>query len=214
MHDTAATRRLFSSVPVVPVVVVEDVATAGPLARALVDAGLPLIEVTLRTPAALDAIRAMVAEAPEAMVGVGSVLDPAQLDAALAAGARFAVSPGATPRLLEAFDAASVPCLPGVATPGEAMAARELGFRTLKFFPAEAAGGVATLKAWSGPLADLAFCPTGGIDVQRAATYLGLPNVVCVGGSWITPPDLLRTGDFARIGQLARGALALSAARR
>jgi len=213
MPDPRDAHALFRSVPVVPVVVVDDPALAAPLTRALYEAGLTLVEITLRTPSALEALRRAAAETPEAHVGAGSVRTPADVAAVLAAGARFIVSPGQTPALLDAFRDAPVPCLPGAATASEAMAAVEKGFTALKFFPAEASGGVATLKALAGPLPDLAFCPTGGIDVQRAATYLGLRNVMTVGGSWITPPDLVAAGAFDRIAALARAAMALENAR-
>ena len=200
----------FSRSTVVPVVVIEQAGAAVELARTLVAAGLPLIEITLRTPAALEAIALIRKNVPQAEVGAGSVLSAKQLDEALAAGARFIVSPGATNRLLTAFARAPVPCLPGVATASEALAAREAGFTVVKFFPAEAMGGVATLKAWQGPLAGLRFCPTGGIDMARAPHYLALPNVICVGGSWMVPHDAIARGDFAAISTLARAAAGLS----
>jgi 2-dehydro-3-deoxyphosphogluconate aldolase/(4S)-4-hydroxy-2-oxoglutarate aldolase len=203
---------LFRRAPVVPVVVLDDAGLAEELAATLVAAGLPLIEVTLRTDASLAALERM-ARVEGALAGAGTVLDARQAEAAAAAGARFLVSPGATPRLLDALARSGLPCLPGVATAGEAMAAAEAGFDALKFFPAESAGGVATLKALAGPLPHLAFCPTGGVDVGRAATYLGLPNVLCVGGTWVTPPDALAARDFARIAGLARAAAGLDGAR-
>ncbi|SET55238.1 bifunctional 4-hydroxy-2-oxoglutarate aldolase/2-dehydro-3-deoxy-phosphogluconate aldolase [Oceanicella actignis] len=195
--------------PVIPVLTVADARTAGPLARALTAGGLYALEVTLRTPAALDAIRAMAQEAPDAVVGAGTLTEPAHVEAALAAGARFGVSPGATPALLEAARAAGLPLLPGVATPSEAMAAMERGYRTLKFFPAEVNGGVAALRAWSGPLAELRFCPTGGISRANAPDYLALGNVLCVGGSWIAPPELIAAEDWEQITRLAAEAAAL-----
>lgn len=210
---TAAAPALFRTVPVIPVIVVDDATIAVGLARTLVDAGLPLIEITLRTEGALEALRRIAQEVPAAVVGAGSVLTPVHLDDVIAAGARFAVSPGATSRLLSAMADAPLPCLPGVSTASEAMAAAEAGFRALKFFPAEASGGVAALKALGGPLPHLSFCPTGGIDVQCAATYLGLASVMCVGGSWITPPNLVASGAFDEIGALARAAKGLAAAR-
>ena len=200
---------LLALAPVVPVVIVDDVAHAVPMARALVAGGIRTIEVTLRTPAALEAIRAIAAEVPEAVVGVGTVLDAQQLEAARAAGARFAVSPGVSPRLLDAADAGALPLLPGVATVGEAMTLLERGYRHLKLFPAVPVGGVALLKAWASPLPQLRFCPTGGIKPDTAHDFLALPNVACVGGSWLTPKDKLKTGDWAGIERLAREAAAL-----
>lgn len=204
---------LLGSVPIIPVVVIEDHAFAAPLAQTLVEAGLPVIEITLRTRSSLESIREIARQVPDAVVGAGTVLSAAQLDEAIDAGARYAVSPGATAKLLAAFASAKVPCLPGIATASEAMTAAEAGFKAQKFFPAEASGGVAMLKSLAGPLPHLSFCPTGGIDVQRAATYLGLPNVMAVGGTWVTPADLLAARDLTRIASLARGAAALATAR-
>ncbi|MEV4326425.1 bifunctional 4-hydroxy-2-oxoglutarate aldolase/2-dehydro-3-deoxy-phosphogluconate aldolase [Microbispora rosea] len=200
---------LLDLAPIVPVVVLDDAESAVPLARALVAGGLPVIEVTLRTPAALDAIRRIAAEVPEAVVGAGTVRSPGDVEAAAGAGARFLVSPGTTPGLLAAMLAAGVPFLPGVATATEAMTLAERGVRELKFFPAEPAGGVAYLKSLSGPLPDVRFCPTGGITPSNAPAYLALPNVGCVGGSWLTPRSLVAAGDFARIEKLASEAAAL-----
>lgn len=204
---------LFRSVPVVPVVVIDDPDLAIPLAEHLVVAGLRIIEVTLRTERALDAVARVAKHVPGAVVGAGTVLSPTQLAEAVDAGAAFAVSPGTSPKLLDAFAHAPIPALPGIATVSEALIAAEAGFHALKFFPAETSGGVAALKAFAGPLPHLAFCPTGGIDVARAATYLGLPNVMCVGGSWITPPNLLAERAFDRIEALARAAAQLNVAR-
>ncbi|HMB76311.1 MAG TPA: bifunctional 4-hydroxy-2-oxoglutarate aldolase/2-dehydro-3-deoxy-phosphogluconate aldolase [Kiloniellaceae bacterium] len=198
--------------PVIPVLVIEDLAAAGPLARALAAGGLKALEVTLRTPAALDAIRAMTEAAPDAVVGAGTLLTPEDVRAAKAAGARFGVSPGCTGRLLDAADAAGLPMLPGVATPSEAMAAAERGLTHLKFFPAEQNGGVPTLKAWVGPLPHLTFCPTGGVSEKNARDYLQLPNVACVGGSWVAPKDLVAAKNIQRIEALAREAAAMKAA--
>lgn len=195
--------------PVMPVLVVEDAADAAPLARALVAGGLRALEITLRTPAALDVIREMAAAAPEAVVGAGTLLTPADVAAALEAGARFGVSPGATPRLLDAAAEAGLPMLPGVATPSEAMAAAERGLTHLKFFPAEQNGGAAVLAAWAGPLPQLSFCPTGGVSAGNAGRYLALPNVVCVGGSWVAPKAMVAAGDWPGIEALARAASAL-----
>ncbi|MEU7694702.1 bifunctional 4-hydroxy-2-oxoglutarate aldolase/2-dehydro-3-deoxy-phosphogluconate aldolase [Microbispora sp. SCL1-1] len=200
---------LLDLAPVVPVVVLDDVDSAVPLARALVTGGLPVIEVTLRTPAALDAIRRIAAEVPEAVVGAGTVRSPEDVEAAVEAGSRFLVSPGTTPGLLAAMLASGVPFLPGVATATEAMTLAERGVRELKFFPAEPAGGVAYLKSLGGPLPDVRFCPTGGITPSNAPAYLALPNVGCVGGSWLTPRSLVAAGDFARIEKLASEAAAL-----
>ncbi|MFI9765828.1 bifunctional 4-hydroxy-2-oxoglutarate aldolase/2-dehydro-3-deoxy-phosphogluconate aldolase [Streptomyces sp. NPDC052415] len=197
--------------PVLPVVVIEDASDAVPLARALLAGGLPAIEVTLRTAAALDAIRAMAADVPEAVVGAGTVISPEQVTAAVDAGARFLVSPGWTDVLLEAMRAAGVPFLPGVSTVSEVVALLERGVREMKFFPAQAAGGTAYLKSLSGPLPQARFCPTGGIGADSAPEYLALPNVRCVGGSWMLPADAVAARDWARIEALARGAAGLSA---
>lgn len=200
--------------PVVPVVVVEDVADAVPLARALVAGGLPAIEVTLRTPAALDAIRAIAGEVPDAVVGAGTVIAPEQAGEAVAAGARFLVSPGWTDILLAAMRASGVPFLPGVSTTSEVVALLERGVREMKFFPAQAAGGTAYLKSLAGPLPQARFCPTGGIGPDSAPDYLALPNVGCVGGSWMLPADAVAAGDWDRVERLAREAAGLSAGAR
>ena len=197
--------------PVIPVVIIDDARLAVPMARALVAGGIPAIEITLRTPAALDAIRAVANEVEGAIVGVGTVLSDKDLDAALAAGARFAVSPGISPRLLDAADQHELPLLPGVATAGEAMSLLERGYRHLKFFPAVPAGGAKLLGAWASPLPQIRFCPTGGISLSSAPDFLALPNVACVGGSWLTPADKLATRDWAGIELLAREAAALKA---
>jgi len=197
--------------PVVPVLVVEDVAHAAPLAKALSAGGLKALEVTLRTPAALDVIRAMIEAAPDAVVGAGTLRTADDVRAAHAAGARFGVSPGLSTRVLDAAEAVGLPMLPGVATPSEAMAAADRGLEVLKFFPAEANGGAPVLKAWASPLKGLLFCPTGGVSRANAADYLGLANVVCVGGSWVAPADLLAAGDYDGITTLAAEAAALKA---
>jgi 2-dehydro-3-deoxyphosphogluconate aldolase/(4S)-4-hydroxy-2-oxoglutarate aldolase len=189
--------------PVMPVVIIEDAAHAEPLARALASGGVRVIEVTMRTPAALEAIRRIADAVPEMIVGAGTVLDGDQARAAVDAGSRFLVSPGAAPRLLDELLASDVPVLPGVATVGEALAARERGVRVMKFFPAAAAGGAAYLRAIASPLPDLRFCPTGGIDERSAPEYLALPNVVCVGGSWLAPAAALRAGDWDAVTRLA-----------
>jgi 2-dehydro-3-deoxyphosphogluconate aldolase / (4S)-4-hydroxy-2-oxoglutarate aldolase len=195
---------------VIPVLRIDDPKDAVPLARALARGGLRLIEVTLRTPAALECIRRIAAEAEEAIVGAGTVLDAKQFEGAAGAGARFVVSPGLTPALLDAARDGAVPFLPGAATPSEAMAAREAGLRFLKFFPAEQSGGAAFLGALASPLPDLRFCPTGGIGLANAASYLRLANVACVGGSWVAPDGLVRGGQWGRIEELAREAAALT----
>ncbi|MGN2248592.1 bifunctional 4-hydroxy-2-oxoglutarate aldolase/2-dehydro-3-deoxy-phosphogluconate aldolase [Frateuria sp. GZRe14] len=202
---------LMRLAPVIPVVVIEDARAAVPMARALVAGGVPAIEVTLRTPAALEAVRAIAAEVEGAVVGVGTVLGETDLRAAYEAGARFAVSPGVTPRLLDAAEDVPLALLPGAATASEAMGLLERGYRHLKFFPAVPAGGARLLAAWAGPLPQLRFCPTGGISAASAAEFLALPNVLCVGGSWLTPADKLATGDWAGIEALARAAANLRA---
>ena len=200
---------LIARVPVIPVLTIERLADAVPLARALVEGGLPVLEVTLRTDAALDAIAAIAREVPEAIVGVGTVTRPEDIARAIDAGGRYLVSPGTPARLADALADATVPAIPGCATVSEAMALAERGFAVLKFFPAESSGGVKWLHAVAGPLPDVRFCPTGGIDIKNAAAYLALPNVVAVGGSWIAPKAALAAGDFARIAALARDAAGL-----
>lgn len=195
--------------PVIPVLTIESADTAVPLARALVRGGLPVLEVTLRTEAALQALRRIAEEVPEAIVGAGTVLDPAQLDRVQRAGARFAVSPGCTDALARAALSGGLPFLPGVQTVSEAMALAEFGFRILKFFPADAAGGLTWIKAVGAPLSDLRFCPTGGITAETAPAYLALPNVACVGGSWVAPRVAVATGDWQSVERLAAAASAL-----
>lgn len=192
--------------PVVPVVVLTDDADAVPLAEALVAGGLRVIEVTLRTPVAIAAVRRIAFAVPQAVIGVGTIRSSLQIDEAVAAGAQFLVSPGTTPRLLDAMDASGVPYLPGVATVSEMLAVAERGVTDMKFFPAEAAGGAPFLSSVAGPLPDLRFCPTGGITRASAPDYLALPNVGCVGGSWLTPADAVAARDWARIEQLAKDA--------
>ncbi|MWP36561.1 bifunctional 4-hydroxy-2-oxoglutarate aldolase/2-dehydro-3-deoxy-phosphogluconate aldolase [Rhodobacter sphaeroides] len=193
---------------VVPVLVIEDLAHARPLAEALVAGGLPALEVTLRTPVALDAIRIM-AEVEGGIVGAGTLLTPADVAAARAAGAHFGVSPGASDLLLDACEAQGLPLLPGAATATEVMALLERGYTMQKFFPAETSGGAPAVKALGGPLPQVTFCPTGGIGLGNAATYLKLPNVVCVGGSWVAPKAMMEAGDWAGITRLAQEAAAL-----
>ncbi|MFE1838858.1 bifunctional 4-hydroxy-2-oxoglutarate aldolase/2-dehydro-3-deoxy-phosphogluconate aldolase [Streptomyces sviceus] len=197
---------LLDLAPVVPVVVLQDASDAVPLARALVAGGLPAIEVTLRTPAAPDAIRAIAEEVPDAVVGAGTVITPGQVRESVAAGARFLVSPGWTDVLLEAMRGSGVPFLPGVSTASEVVALLERGVREMKFFPAEAAGGTAYLKSLSGPLPQARFCPTGGIGAGNAPEYLALPNVGCVGGTWMLPADAVAARDWGRVERLAREA--------
>jgi 2-dehydro-3-deoxyphosphogluconate aldolase/(4S)-4-hydroxy-2-oxoglutarate aldolase len=205
----AAVRRILARTPVVPVLVVGEVRHAAPLARALVAGGLAILEVTLRTPAALDAIAAMRAAAPGAVIGAGTLTRPGEFAAAHAAGAAFGVTPGFTAELAAAAADAQLPLLPGVMTPAEILAARAAGYDTLKFFPAELAGGSEMLRAFAGPFADVKFCPTGGITRERAPRYLELDNVVCVGGSWVAPPALIERADWNGIERLARDASAL-----
>lgn len=200
---------LLSIVPVVPVVVIDDLAHAVPVARALVAGGLPVIELTLRTPVALDAIRAIAAEVPEILIGAGTVVSAQQVDDAVAAGAQFLVSPGCTPRLLSAMAGSGLPFLPGTATVSEALAVLEAGHTEMKFFPAEASGGAPYLKSIASPLAAARFCPTGGITAANAPSYLALPNVGCVGGSWLTPAAALADRDWDRVAALAAEAAAL-----
>jgi 2-dehydro-3-deoxyphosphogluconate aldolase/(4S)-4-hydroxy-2-oxoglutarate aldolase len=195
---------------VIPVVIIEDLRHAVPLARALAAGGLKVIEITLRTAAGLDAIRAIAAEVPEAIVGAGTVLDPEQLAAVTQAGARFAVSPGATARILDAAAGVEIPLLPGIATASEAMALIERGYRFAKFFPAEPAGGAAYLSAIASPLPQLRFCPTGGITLDSAPRYLKLPNVVCVGGSWMVNRNTIEAADWSAITEAAVKAAALT----
>lgn len=194
--------------PVIPVLVIEDVAHARPLAEALVRGGLPALEVTLRTKAALDVIRAM-SEVEGGVVGAGTLLTPADVKAAKAAGATFGVSPGATERLLDACAEEGLPLLPGAATASEIMALLEKGYTVQKFFPAEQAGGAAFLKSIGSPIPQVTFCPTGGISLKIAPDYLKLPNILCVGGSWVAPKDAMARGDWAAIEALAAEAARL-----
>ena len=200
---------IMRTAPVIPVLVIERLEDAGPMARALCDGGLVVLEVTLRTPVALDAIRAMTAAAPDAIVGAGTVLNGADLDRAVEAGARFIVSPGLTEPLARAAVAADVPLLPGTATATDIMRGLDLGLDHFKFFPAETSGGAPALKALHGPFADCRFCPTGGIGPANVASYLSLPNVLCVGGSWPVPAAAVAAGDWAKVTALAREASAL-----
>ncbi|MBC7601402.1 MAG: bifunctional 4-hydroxy-2-oxoglutarate aldolase/2-dehydro-3-deoxy-phosphogluconate aldolase [Ramlibacter sp.] len=200
---------VMNDAPVIPVIVLNDVAHAVPLARALVAGGIRMLEVTLRTSVALACIEAIARDVPEAVAGAGTVRSAADAKAASLAGARFAVSPGYTHAVGQACKDLWLPLLPGVATGGEIMAAQEDGYNELKFFPAMQAGGAAMLKAWHGPFGEVRFCPTGGVTASNAAELLALPNVACVGGSWLTPADAVASGDWARITRLAREAVAL-----
>lgn len=198
--------------PVIPVIAIEDIGHAVPLAEALVAGGIRVLEVTLRTAHGLDAIRAMAERVPQAIVGVGTLTRPEEFAAARDAGAVFGVTPGLTPALAEAARRSGLPLLPGVMTPSEVMAAREAGFMQLKLFPAVPAGGVGMLNAIAGPLPDVTFCPTGGISQETAPQFLACGNVACVGGSWLTPKDAMAAGDWARITGLARAAAGLQRA--
>lgn len=200
---------LCSFAPVIPVLVIDDLATALPLAQALVTGGLPVLEVTLRTPCAYDAIQEM-SKVEGAFVGAGTVLNDSHLRKALDAGATFSVSPGSTERLIDAHLEAGVAFLPGAATASEMMRLADRGFNMLKFFPAESSGGAPALKSFSSPLSGISFCPTGGVSPANVERYLGLPNVVCVGGSWVAPASLVAAGDWEGITTLAKDAAALS----
>ncbi len=204
--------QVMQDAPVIPVIVLHDVAHAVPLARALVAGGIRMLEVTLRTPQALACMEAIARDVPDAVVGAGTVRSAADAQSAARAGARFAVSPGYTSAVGQACRDAALALLPGVATGSEIMQAQEDGFTELKFFPAMQAGGPAMLKAWSGPFFDVRFCPTGGVTLHNAPELLALPNVVCVGGSWLVPPDALAQGDWDRVTALARATRALQSA--
>lgn len=202
-------RDVMRDAPVIPVIVLRKIEHAVPLARALVAGGIRMLEVTLRTPVALQCIEAIARDVPEAVAGVGTIRSAADAQAAKMAGARFGVSPGYTPAVGHACHHLGLPLLPGVATGSEIMMAQEDGYTELKFFPALQAGGMAMLKAWQGPFGDVTFCPTGGIQASNAAEFLALSNVACVGGSWIVPTDAIEAGDWARITQLASEAAKL-----
>ncbi|MEM7021737.1 MAG: bifunctional 4-hydroxy-2-oxoglutarate aldolase/2-dehydro-3-deoxy-phosphogluconate aldolase [Pseudomonadota bacterium] len=208
----AGLHELLTSTPIIPVLAIDSVAAALPLAKALVAGGLGVLEITLRTPAALEIIGAIRNELPDASVGAGTVLTAEQYHDAERAGARFMVSPGTTPALLDVAEDSSVPWLPGAATSSEVMQLLERGYDCQKFFPAEPAGGIAYLKALAAPLPDARFCPTGGIDSNRASAYLALSNVLCVGGSWVAPRDAVAAGDWASITRLAQAAAGLRSA--
>ena len=207
-EQSRKTAAICALAPVVPVLVIDDASRAADLARALVRGGLPALEVTLRTPAALDAIRAM-AEVEGGVVGAGTLLTPADVKAAVRAGARFGVSPGATESLLKACEDEGLPLLPGAVTASEVMALLEKGYRVQKFFPAETSGGAGAIKALGGPIPQVSFCPTGGISMKNVGDYLSLKNILCCGGSWVAPADAVAEGDWTRIETLAREAAAL-----
>ncbi len=202
-------RDIMRASKVMPVIVIDRIEDAVPLAQALVAGGIRVLEVTLRTPVALAAVRAIAAAVPDAIVGVGTVTRPEQFAEAKAAGAVFAVTPGLTEELAQAAKAAGIALLPGVMTPSEVIAALGWGFDAMKLFPAEQAGGMGMLKAMAGPFADVLFCPTGGVTVESAPRFLALPNVGCVGGSWLVPKDRIAAGDWRAVTQLAREAAAL-----
>ena len=209
MYPQGGIEEIVNTAPVIPVVIIDDAEDAVPLANALVAGGLPVIEVTLRTPAAIEAISQIKQNVPAAIVGAGTVLGWQQVDAVMEAGAAFAVSPGATDTLLNACAQKGLALLPGAATASESMQLLESGYRFQKCFPAEQVGGVAYLKSLSSPLPDVQFCPTGGVKSSTAPDYLALPNVVCVGGSWITPKDAVSAKDWGRIEALAADAAKL-----
>ena len=204
----ARSEEVMTLAPVIPVLVIDDAAKAADLATALVAGGLPALEVTLRTPAALDAIKAM-SQVPGGRVGAGTLLTPADVKAAKAAGATFGVSPGATPTLVQACIDEDLPLLAGCVTATEVMTLLEMGFTTAKFFPAGTSGGAPALKALGAPLPQMRFCPTGGVSLSNAMDYLSLSNVLCVGGSWVAPADKVKSGDWAGIEALAKEAAAL-----
>ena len=209
-NNTLTALQVMQDASVIPVIVLNDVAHAVPMARALVAGGIRMLEVTLRTAQALACMEAIARAVPEAVIGAGTVRSAADARAAASAGARFAVSPGYTGAVGQACRDLGLPLLPGVATGSEIMQCQEDGLSELKFFPALQAGGLAMLKAWGGPFADIRFCPTGGVTPQNATEFLALPNVVCVGGSWLVPQDALLRGDWARITQLAAAARAIT----
>ncbi|QJP99624.1 bifunctional 4-hydroxy-2-oxoglutarate aldolase/2-dehydro-3-deoxy-phosphogluconate aldolase [Herbaspirillum rubrisubalbicans] len=203
------TLEIMRASPVIPVIAIDKFEHAVPLARALVAGGIRVLEVTLRTEHGLPAIRAIAEQVPEAIVGVGTLTAPEEFTASRDAGAVFGVSPGLTPALIEAAKRSGLPLLPGVMTPSEVMAAREAGFRQLKLFPAVPAGGIGMLNGIAGPLADVSFCPTGGITQETAPQFLACKNVVCVGGSWLTPKAAIEAGDWSKITEIAKAAAAL-----
>lgn len=202
-------KEIMETSPVVPVMVIENLEDAVPLAKALVEGGLKVLEITLRTAPALEAIAAIKESVPDAIVGAGTIINTETLQASLDAGAEFIVTPGSTPAIIDAAQASGVPILPGVNTPSEAMVLLEKGIAAMKFFPAEAAGGIPMLKSIAGPLPQITFCPTGGVNPKNAQEYLALPNVACVGGSWMAPTDMVKAKKWEEIKQLAAEAAAL-----
>ena len=208
-QNTDALLPIMTGHPVIPVVMLDNADDAVPLAKALVEGGLPVIEITLRTEAALESIRRVAEEVPDALVGAGTVLNGAQFEAAVEAGSKFIVSPGLTPELVDAAEGSPAPLLPGAVTSSEIMAALEDGYSLLKFFPAEQAGGAAYLKSLSSVFGGVRFCPTGGVSAKNASDYLSLPNVLCVGGSWVAPKDAVASGDWDRVVALSKEACTL-----
>jgi len=199
---------IFAAGPVVPVLVINDVEKAVPLAKALMEGGIKVLEVTLRTPAAIDVIKRIAEEVPDSLIGAGTVTNAQQLKAVVEAGAKFAISPGMTADLLKAGMDAEIPLIPGISSTSDLMKGKDAGYTHMKFFPAEASGGVKAIKSISGPFPDVTFCPTGGIGPNNYNDYLALNNVKCVGGSWLAPDDAIESGDWARITQLAKEAVA------
>jgi 2-dehydro-3-deoxyphosphogluconate aldolase/(4S)-4-hydroxy-2-oxoglutarate aldolase len=199
---------IFAAGPVVPVLVINDVEKAVPLAKALMEGGIKVLEVTLRTPAAIDVIKRIADEVPDSLIGAGTVTNAQQLKAVVEAGAKFAISPGMTADLLKAGMDAEIPLIPGISSTSDLMKGKDAGYTHMKFFPAEASGGVKAIKSISGPFPDVTFCPTGGIGPNNYNDYLALNNVKCVGGSWLAPDDAIESGDWARITQLAKEAIA------
>ncbi|AMJ98847.1 MAG: bifunctional 4-hydroxy-2-oxoglutarate aldolase/2-dehydro-3-deoxy-phosphogluconate aldolase [Pseudomonadota bacterium] len=199
---------IFAAGPVVPVLVINDVEKAVPLAKALMEGGIKVLEVTLRTPAAIDVIKRIAQEVPDSLIGAGTVTNAQQLKAVVEAGAKFAISPGMTADLLKAGMDSEIPLIPGISSTSDLMKGKDAGYTHMKFFPAEASGGVKAIKSISGPFPDVTFCPTGGIGPDNYNDYLALNNVKCVGGSWLAPDDAIESGDWARITQLAKEAVA------
>lgn len=199
---------IFAAGPVVPVLVINDVEKAVPLAKALMEGGIKVLEVTLRTPAAIDVIKRIADEVPDSLIGAGTVTNAQQLKAVVEAGAKFAISPGMTADLLKAGMDAEIPLIPGISSTSDLMKGKDAGYTHMKFFPAEASGGVKAIKSISGPFPDVTFCPTGGVGPNNYNDYLALNNVKCVGGSWLAPDDAIESGDWARITQLAKEAIA------
>ncbi|HAD90121.1 MAG TPA: keto-deoxy-phosphogluconate aldolase [Alteromonas macleodii] len=199
---------IFAAGPVVPVLVINDVEKAVPLAKALMEGGIKVLEVTLRTPAAIDVIKRIAQEVPDSLIGAGTVTNAQQLKAVVEAGAKFAISPGMTADLLQAGMDSEIPLIPGISSTSDLMKGKDAGYTHMKFFPAEASGGVKAIKSISGPFPDVTFCPTGGIGPNNYNDYLALNNVKCVGGSWLAPDDAIESGDWARITQLAKEAVA------